>query len=673
MDDVSFTISLRDIGVPVRVAAPPVAQTGGLGSTSGMFLFGTGFTQPAASPAVNSSVTATWSAQLVDGVVQGVVNATSSTNRPLRYSFLGSSAGGKLDIGTVPVSPTETDPRSFTILPSATWLNTGGSKGTETFDVLVGETTAFAQYLTGIPLVGAVATPVIDLLQATPLVNDRLTPTIGASTVASVSIDVAAFAPADTPLAFTFLLPSFDGTLLSTNFFPASGLAAGSTAPTVLNGPGLGSPGQTNPHAATGSQGSDSPLLTATPGIQPLRNGGFNVVTWDPRGEFASGGILQLDNPFFEGRDVSSLMDWMSAQTPATLNGPSDPRVGMVGGSYGGGIQLIAASTDPRIDAIVPDNAWNSLNESLYPGDTLHTTWAAQLLSSLEDAGVRLNDQIAAGLAAGVATGRLSDSMQAMLAASGPTSLLNQLQAPTLLTQSIANALFPLRQAIDNAETILANPYGTPVKMIWYGAGEELASAERTTITQATLAWLDTYVAGNGGAANQVPNFQWFDQAGSQYSSSLLPFEAGFNEPTPISATAAGGTLAISPGAGPTTMISVPLTVPSGMQIVGAPSLSFTYSGQGTSRAVFARIVDTGTGTVLGNIVTPIPVTLDGAEHTVSLPLADVVYTSQAPGGMSVTLQITSSATAFANPSSGAIAISDITISLPTRSMLTQV
>lgn len=673
MDDVSFTISLRDIGGPVRVVAPPVAQTGALGSTSATFLFGAGFAQPASLPPVNSSVSATWSAQLVDGVVQGSVHATSSTNQPLRYSFLSSSAGGKLDIGTVPVSPTETDPRSFTVLPYATWLNAGGSKGTETFDVLVGETTGFTRYLTGIPLLGTVAAPVIDLLQATPLVNDRLAPTIGASTVATVSIDVAAFAPANTPLAFTFLVPSFDGTPISTNFFPASGLAAGSTAPTVLNAPGLATPGLTNPYAVSGARGGDSLLVTATPGIAPLRNGGYNVVTWDPRGEFASGGILQLDSPFYEGRDVSAIVNWVATQTPAALDGPNDPRVGMVGGSYGGGIQLVAASTDPRIDAIVPDNAWNSLNESLYPNETLHTAWTARVLSSLEDAGVRLNDQLAAGLAAGVATGRLSDSMQALLAASGPTSLLNQLQAPTLLTQSITNVLFPLRQAIDNAETILANPYGTPVKMIWYGAGDELTSAERTTITQATLAWLDTYVAGNGQPANQIPAFQWFDRAGSHSSSSLLPFEPGFNEPTPISATGTGGTLTISPGAGPTSMISVPLTVPSGLQIVGAPSLSFTYSGRGTSRAVFARIVDTGTGTVLGNIVTPIPVTLDGEEYTVSLPLADVVYSSAGISAASLTLQITSSATAFANPSSGEVEISDITISLPTRSMLTQV
>ena len=55
-------------------------------------------------------------------------------------------------------------------------------------------------------------------------------------------------------------------------------------------------------------QGLPAPFATA-----PL---GFNVITWDPRGEWGSGGILQLDNPFYEGRDVSALIDWANANTP---------------------------------------------------------------------------------------------------------------------------------------------------------------------------------------------------------------------------------------------------------------------------------------------------------------------------------------------------------------------
>ena len=54
-----------------------------------------------------------------------------------------------------------------------------------------------------------------------------------------------------------------------------------------------------------------------------------------------------------------------------------------------------------------------------------------------------------------------------------------------------------------------------------------------------------------------------------------------------------------------------------GTTVVGAPTLTFNYSGIGTSRSVYAQIVDTNTGLVVGNIVTPIPVTLDGRPQSV--------------------------------------------------------
>ena len=63
------------------------------------------------------------------------------------------------------------------------------------------------------------------------------------------------------------------------------------------------------------------------------------------------------------------------------------------------------------------------------------------------------------------------------------------------------------------------------------------------------------------------------------------------------------------------------MPVPTGTQIVGAPQLTFTYSGLGTGRTLYAQIVDDKTGRVLGNLVTPIPVTLDGQSHTVTVEL----------------------------------------------------
>ena len=72
----------------------------------------------------------------------------------------------------------------------------------------------------------------------------------------------------------------------------------------------------------------------------------------------------EADNPMFEGRDVSSIISWLSSATnPYASQVEMDPQntanplVGMTGGSYGGGIQL--TTVDPRIKAIIPEIGWN--------------------------------------------------------------------------------------------------------------------------------------------------------------------------------------------------------------------------------------------------------------------------------------------------------------------------
>ena len=223
-------------------------------------------------------------------------------------------------------------------------------------------------------------------------------------------------------------MTSFDGTPISTNFYPASGLQSGQSAPTILEGPGLGSPGLTDPESQTGI--SSVPGLV--PGIAPLRDAGYNVVTWDPRGEFDSGGVLQLDSPAFEGKDVSSIITY-ALSLPETRD---NQRIGMVGGSYGGGIQLVSAAIDPRIDAIVPGIAWNTLNSSLYPNQTFKTAWAALLTLDLVEAGAQINPQIYSGVLTGALLGILTPSQQALLANSGPGSLVSDITVPTLLIQA---------------------------------------------------------------------------------------------------------------------------------------------------------------------------------------------------------------------------------------------
>jgi ABC-2 type transport system ATP-binding protein len=529
-------------------------------------------------------------------------------------------------------------------------------------------------------------------LYQVPGLSTALAPLIGAAIVVPFSADPSELNPTGAPAAFTVKVTSFDGTPISTNFFPASGLQSGQSAPTILEGPGLGDAGLTDPDSQTGI----SSIPGLVPGIAPLRDAGYNVVTWDPRGEYDSGGVLQLDSPAYEGKDVSSIITY-ALSLPETAD---DQRIGMVGGSYGGGIQLVSAAIDPRIDAIVPGIAWNTLNSSLYPDEAFKTSWAALLVLDLLEAGAQINPEIYGGVLTGALLGILTPSQQALLTASGPGSLVSDITAPTLLIQGTVDGLFPLQQAVTNAQLLAAN--NVPVKMIWFCGGHGIClnppdPNQSALLLNDTLAWLNQYVKQDPtDPADAIPTFQWVDQNGNVFSSNLMPSNPGF-QGTPISASGPGGTLPIVPvigGSGPQTLVlqqplslvdaallsvataapasnalNLTVAVPTGTQIVGAPQLTFTYSGVGTSRTVYAQIVDTQTGLVLGNIDTPIPVTLDGQTHTVSIALgtlADVAYTAASPGS-SLTVQLVGSATQFENLTSfGVLNVSDMTLSLPT-------
>lgn len=643
-----------------------------------------------------------------EGVLSGTLNATS--DQPLSYSVVSRpSGGGKLGGG--PLLPLTNFGKNgeFTYVPYASTLT--DATQTETFKIMVLQNSPldqFVEHLLG-PLGELLVPQVLAVVHRIPIVGDLLSPIIGAAKVVTFTVNPYTEA-AGRPTAFTYKMPSFDGTLISVNYFPALNVADGSveSAPTVMAASGLACAANTDPSTKYGQLFPSQQFGSLTPGIAPLRSdsftstvpgvlpynggGGYNVITWDPRGEFASDGQLQIDNPFFEGRDVSAIISWLtSAANPAVSQvktAPSgDPLVGMTGGSYGGGIQL--TTVDPRIDAIVPEIAWNSLLGSLYPdSNQFKTGFGSILAAALAFTGARVNPAIYAGIITGVITGYLTPSQQAVLGSVGPTTLLNVERAATLLFQGIEDVLFPLSQSVDNAATILANPYATPVKMVWFCGGHGTCNDPVNPKQDArgiidNLRWLDQYVAGSGTPADEVPAFQWYDQNGDYWTSPLLPFQTGFNQPTPYTASGTGGVLGLGPiigGSGPWPLNDLPFAIanagpawnalnvdlnPSaGSQIVGSPTVRFTYAGLGTSRTVYAQIVDKATGLVLGNNVTPIPVILDGRTRTVSIPIEDIVYTATAGG--SLLLQITSSAINYENFTTlGIIAVSGISVDLP--------
>src|SRR3954465_8143645 len=218
---------------------------------------------------------------------------------------------------------------------------------------------------------------------------------------------------------------SFDGTQIATHFFPAAGLAAGAKAPTVLFGPGWGSGGATDDEGAPATG-------TGIVGVGPLRHAGYNVVTWDPRGFGSSGGTVEVDSPPFEGRDAQAIIDFVARQPDAQLDAPGDPRLGMSGGSYGGGIQLVTAAIDNRVDVIVPDIAWHSLVSSLDKEQTVKSGWAT-ILTGLGESGShnRLDPVLVQAFTDGLATGTLTQPEVDYFASRGPADLVSRIKIPT--------------------------------------------------------------------------------------------------------------------------------------------------------------------------------------------------------------------------------------------------
>ena len=679
----------RDRSEAARTSAPVAASTVAAPSAS---LSASPFGNP-----ITINPTLAWD----QGVLMGNVGATcSSCGSPLQYRVISRpSAGGKINLNIGP-DATQTSTGQFAYLPNASVLASPGSA--ERFSITVNSTTTLSRFLTGIPLLGSVFSQVFQLLYRTPLVGNLLAPIIGYSVTAGFNPQANTLAEGR-PTAFTYRMPSFDGTPISLNYFPALNVANGDvvSAPTVFNGPYLGNPGNTNPNSVYAEGGHLSGL--SVPGVQLLRSdstaavggsysggGGYNVLSWDPRGEFASGGVLQWDKPFIEGQDVSTMISWLTtAGNPAKdqiATEKGNAVIGMVGGSYGGGIQLNTAGTDPRIKAIVPGITWNSLLDSFYPSGSYLTSYGVGLLGSLLLTGARISNVVYTSTLLGTLTGYLTKAQQAFYASSGPTTLVNNIKAPALLIQGTVDVLFPLQQAVNSAQGIADN--GTPAKMIWFcgGHGEcidpENPAQGPNNVTDA-LKWLDTYVAQTDTPADDIPSFQWYDQRGDYYSSNLLPSAPGFNSGT-ASASGAGGLLPIVPilgGSGPApgvpfpyninvgsyarNAINVKVNVADGQQVAGSPTVSFTYSGLGNARFLYGQFVDNATGRVLGNMTTPVPVTLDGRQHTVTMPLANIAYTAPGPGS-ALTLQLTSAAVQYASLTSfGLVKVSDVSVALP--------
>ncbi|HEX8102712.1 MAG TPA: CocE/NonD family hydrolase, partial [Solirubrobacteraceae bacterium] len=212
-----------------------------------------------------------------------------------------------------------------------------------------------------------------------------------------------------------------------------------------------------------------------------------------------------------------------------------DPRIGMIGGSYGGQIQFAVAGIDARMDALVPQITWNDLSYSLTPNNTdfaSGVTYKTPGVSKIDwpvlftglgvgqgiqhafsdqdpshlGACPNFDDRVCTALVQSGSTGYPDPTTLELLRHASVATYVDRIRIPTFLSQGLSDTLFDTQEAVATYRALRAQ--GTPVKMLWRSAGHsggDLGTAEndetnleRAYESRLELEWFDYYLRGIG-------------------------------------------------------------------------------------------------------------------------------------------------------------------------------
>ncbi|MCX4884972.1 CocE/NonD family hydrolase [Streptomyces sp. NBC_00847] len=294
--------------------------------------------------------------------------------------------------------------------------------------------------------------------------------------------------------------------------------------------------------ATNGFGGSKSDGSTDAVG-KAFAERGYVSLVYSGLGFGASGCLISLDDPGVDGRAASGLIDFLGGKRAAddgtkadfvALDAAGDPRVGMLGGSYGGAIQLATAAVDHRVDALVPLITWNDLVYALDPnnasaavpgaykwqwGNGFYLIGESRPLTTPNLDPSRINSLTCLHFVA-----KACDTIRTLNSGSyrsaptaallsyarsvSPVSYLSRVKAPTLLIQGQADSLFNLNEATATYRTLRAQ--GTTARMIWQSWGHsggitdpasgELnlnqGNLESSYVGKRILSWFDRYLRG---------------------------------------------------------------------------------------------------------------------------------------------------------------------------------
>lgn len=319
---------------------------------------------------------------------------------------------------------------------------------------------------------------------------------------------------------YTVDIPSFDGeTIRATIYQPA--LAPHETAPLVMHAHGFGMFRMSGPVSVY------SKLIFSGVAAKKAWDKGYWVISFDHRGHGSSGGRINMMDPETEVKDLSWVLDWVEKNLPRLTYRDSKPVVGMIGESYGGGLQLLGASLDDRISAIVPITTWHDFADVLIPNDVMKSGW----LTTLVAMGNLMNPvTMNRDLNASYFRGLVSEIPSHFAPMMSSRSLSNNCycradaypHADAFFIQGFRDVLFPVNEAVENLECLeiagrdvrlLATQNGHLLPMTQFAMslpGYDIdthvtCDTQRMRTDDMVIAWFDEKLKGIDQAADVIP------------------------------------------------------------------------------------------------------------------------------------------------------------------------